>query len=323
MKKIMRKLIFVFIIAVILFPFKLRAQTEELLGNKLRNVVQAYAAAYLKPVNKALGVTLNSGMYTNTKASNLENPIQFSFYAGLKAFGFFIKDEDKKFNLRYVDTVTQGGISTPFEFTTTNAPTFFGVKDAGVATYRDNSGIQQSQQTIGGIYRSDVAPFVLLHLEAGSIYGTDVMLRFLPKVKLGKLEDISVIGFGIKHNVSQYLKTLPVDVTVQFALQKVELNSDNINIVDSDAKVFNLTVAKRFPFVDLYAGVQYDNLSTKIKYNYLTSNNVLVPVEFEMDKINNTSGILGAAFHLGGVYVNLDGNFGKNMVLTAGIGYAY
>lgn len=322
MKKL--KLVFLFLILSSTSLNKLNAQTEDLLGDKLRSVVQSYASAYLSPVNRALGITLNSGLFTPPKSSSLDEPIKFRFYAGLKAFGFIVKDEDKKFNLRYIDTVRQSGQPPrPFEFTTTNAPTFFGVNTPGTAFYNDNSGVQQSQQTIGGIYRSDIAPFVMLHLEAGSIYGTDVMLRFLPKIKLGKLQDISAIGFGIRHNVSQYFKNAPVDVTVQAAMQQVTLNSENIKVVDSDAKVVSLMVAKNFTVLNIYAGVQYDHLTTDIKYNYVTTNDVVVPIEFSMTDVNNTSGILGVGMNLGGLSLNLDGNFGKNVVFTAGIGYSY
>lgn len=323
----MKNLNFVFAVLII-FPLSSvknsNAQTEDLLGDKLRNVVQSYASAYLSPVNMALGITLNSGLFTPPKSSSLDEPIKFRFYAGMKAFGFIVKDEDKKFNLRYIDTVRQSGQpSRPFEFTTTNAPTFFGVSTPGTAFYNDNSGVQRSQQTIGGIYRSDIAPFVLLHVEAGSIYGTDVMLRFLPKIKLGKLEDISAIGFGIRHNVSQYFKTLPVDITVQAAMQQVTLNSENMNVVVSDAKVVSLMVSKNFTILNVYAGVQYDHLATDVKYNYVTTNDVVVPIEFSMADVNNTSGILGVGMNLGGLTLNLDGNFGKNVVFTAGIGYSY
>lgn len=322
----MKKLNLVFSILFVLsfYSNRLSAQTENLLGDKLRNVVQSYAAAYIRPVNNALGITLNSGLFTKPNQSSLDEPVKFRFYAGLKAFGFMVKDEDKKFNLKYIDTVRQSGQPPrAFEFTVNNAPTFFGGNQPGVAHYTDNTGVQQTQQTIGGIYRSDIAPFVLLHLEAGSIYGTDVMFRFLPSIQFGKLEDISIVGFGIKHSVSQYIPTMPVDISVQFAYQKVALNSDNIRVVNSDAKVFSLTVSKRFLLLDVYGGVQYDNLTTDIKYNYITSNDVVVPVEFRMEDINNTSGMLGIGLSLGKFYFNIDGNFGKYTVLTTGIGFSY
>lgn len=318
------KYIFIVLILTSISSNKLNAQTEDLLGDKLRSVVESYANAYLSPVNRALGITLNSGLFIPAKSSSIEEPVKLKFYAGLKSFGFIVSESDKKFNLKYIDTIRQSGQPPrAFEFTTTDAPTFFGTYTPGTAFYTDNTGVQQSQRTIGGIYRSDIAPFVLLHLEAGTIYGTDVMFRFLPKIKLGKLEDISAIGFGIRHSVSQYFTLLPVDITVQAAMQKVTLNSDNIRIVDSDAKVVSLMVSKNLSLVSLYAGVQYDHLSTDIKYNYTTSNDVVVPVQFSITDVNNTSGILGVGLNLGGIYLNLDGNFGKYTVFTAGVGYIY
>src|SRR5690554_3556873 len=114
------KYLLTFLLLFSVFVNKLNAQTEQLLGDKLQNVVEAYALEYLKPVNTALGITLNSGLFTMSNSSSLDNPVQLRFYAGVKAFGYIVKDENKKFNLRYIDTVTQGGVSRPFEFTVTD-----------------------------------------------------------------------------------------------------------------------------------------------------------------------------------------------------------
>ena len=139
-------------------------------------------------------------------------------------------------------------------------------------------------------------------LEIGSLYGTELLLRFIPPLDYGEyIGKFYFYGIGIKHSISQYfykenicrevgseiynnnsfdennqkrLIPSPFDVSVQFVYQntglknivgvtKAELNAIG-NIFD-----FNINVSKNFDnIIEVYTGLGYEHINVNGTYKY-------------------------------------------------------
>ena len=111
-------------------------------------------------------------------------------------------------------------------------------------------------------------------LEIGSLYGTELLLRFIPPVYMGEnIGDFSFWGLGLKHSLSQYFES-PIDIAFQTVYQGTYLNN-KVGVTNSELKAlatiwdFNLEFGKRFEdIIDFYAGFSYELLSIKSDFTY-------------------------------------------------------
>lgn len=137
-------------------------------------------------------------------------------------------------------------------------PTYF--------TLPNGSGI--SQMTFG-----------VPQLEVGSLFGTELLLRYIPQLDYG--ENIGEFGFwgvGISHSLSQYffdadsLRTF--DLAIQAAYQASTLDQVfgvTNGTFTAEADIFNINIHGSMPikdWFDVYAGYQFEtlNIASKIKY---------------------------------------------------------
>ncbi len=131
--------------------------------------------------------------------------------------------------------------------------------------------------------------------EIGSLYGTELLLRFIPPVYMGEnIGNFAFWGLGLKHSLSQYFES-PIDIAFQTVYQGTYLKN-SVGVTNSELKAlatiwdFNLEFGKRFENVlDFYAGFSYELLSIKSDFTYF------LPIEtqaqlglLEMIKIGET-----------------------------------
>ena len=117
--------------------------------------------------------------------------------------------------------------------------------------------------------------------EIGSIYGTELLLRFIPPVKFDKnIGDFSFYGIGLKHSLSQYFDEAPIDVAVQVVYQRTSL-SQIVGVtkaeLKADANIYdaNLQFSKKFKditpwFGDLefFGGYSFEQFNIVSTYTY-------------------------------------------------------
>lgn len=120
-------------------------------------------------------------------------------------------------------------------------------------------------------------------LEIGSFYGTELLLRFVPPVKIDKNVGLFAFwGVGLKHSLSQYFDKREVDAAIQVVYQGSHLeNSIGVTNAEltSDAKIFNinLQVSKSYEgILDIFGGISYETISIASSYKYV------LPVETQM-----------------------------------------
>jgi len=109
----------------------------------------------------------------------------------------------------------------------------------------------------------------------GSFMGTELLVRFVPKINLGStIGNFSFWGAGLKHSITQYFPKSPIDAALQVVYQgtsldntigvtnaKLKANADIINI--------NLHISKEIPkILTIYSGVSYESIKIKSTYTY-------------------------------------------------------
>ena len=179
--------------------------------------------AYGEPLFKGIGVGLNSGWYNTAKTKSL---LHFDFRVSVSAA--FVPASDKTFD------VTQIGLSNnvrPHDASQTIAPTFGGDKNTQgplLDIYDDNGQKVGSFNTPSG--KLGFVPAPQIQLTIGLIQNTDLTVRGIPSVSIGNGNNISSIGFGLRHDLVQDFvgakaaKVIPFDLAVAFGYSHLNMN---------------------------------------------------------------------------------------------------
>ncbi len=120
-------------------------------------------------------------------------------------------------------------------------------------------------------------------LEIGSLYGTELLLRFIPPINIDKnVGQFAFWGIGLKHSISQYFEKRMFDASVQVVYQGTHLEN-TIGVTNaeltSDGTIFNLNIqaSKRYDgIVDVFGGISYETITIASSYKYV------LPAETQM-----------------------------------------
>lgn len=126
--------------------------------------------------------------------------------------------------------------------------------------------------------------------EIGSLWGTELLLRFIPPIKLDKnIGDFAFWGIGLKHSLSQYFtpdepdKKPWCDLAVQAVYQGTRL-SNKIGVTQAtltaNATIWDVNVQASksiASIVDIFTGLSYEHITIQSSYEYT------LPVEIQMD----------------------------------------
>lgn len=170
------------------------------------------ANAYLQPLFKGFGNGINNGWNNTAKTKAL-----LGFDLRISASVVFIPAADKTFD------ITKIGLSSnvrPADASKTIAPTIGGNSTAPqISVYDDNNRKLETFTLPSGVL--SVIPAPQIQLTAGLVYHTEASLRYMPSVNFGSnVGSISMIGFGLKHNILQDFvgktadKIVPLDLAV-------------------------------------------------------------------------------------------------------------
>jgi len=179
-------------------------------------------------------------------------------------------------------------------------------------------------------YLEDMPVFPLFapQLTIGTFYGSSVAIRYVPAIKLSdKVGDFSYFGIGVQHNPSMWLPfPLPLEVSVGIFTQSMKLGS----VFQSTATTFGIYGSKTFGpgafNVTPYAGLSYESSSSDVTYDFVLDYPVpgtLQHVTFNLVGENSVRLMLGAAFKLGFISLNVDYNISKYNVASAGLTFIY
>lgn len=252
-------------------------------------------AAYMGPTLKGFGAGMNTGWYNTAKPHGLGRfDLTFSLNAVL------IPDAGKTFD------ASQLGFSNNLQIKAGTGPTATTLAGSSDPTnnpvyqlYADNPAPLTGQTMVAefsspkglGVAYSG-AP--TLQLAVGLVKNTEVMFRYIPTVALGDFGEIGLMGFGLKHDIKQWIPVvskMPFDMSAYFGYTKFNANkaldlkpsnAENFSGItnsdfsnqefnfDTKATTFGLILSKKIAVLTVYGAVNYQTSKTilDLKGNY-------------------------------------------------------
>ena len=187
-------------------------------------------------------------------------------------------------------------------------------------------------------------------IEVGSLYGTELLLRFIPPIKydtvVGKF---SFWGVGIKHSINQYWKRAPINLAAQFVYQGSSIEN-SVGATNSQLSAntsimgFNIQASKEYEGFNFYSGFAYETININTGFTFYLPKELqrqlgLIPLNsddpqpplypgdqrpqytnavFKNNAVKFTAGISKTFGKLG---ICLDYSISKFNILTLGIDY--
>jgi len=299
----MKKSFHVLLIVLAIAAIAGTAQAQSL-EERLQKFGQDYAKGYVGPFGEAFGAALSSGWYQNADITD-----GIDIYVGLKAMLIPVPDDSKKFKIA---SIWNGAVQ--------EVPTAF-----GEGTEIPISGVPAAATPLVYPKGYDVnwSPMLAPHISVGNIFGTRLMLRFLPEITLGDYGKFSMFGIGAQHSLSRYIPMIPLDISALIAYQKFTVS----DLISATSFTFGVQASKTLVILTVYGGVAYE--SSKFSFTYtakftdplnpgITKS---VPIAFDIDGKNTVRATVGVALSLGFVKLCADYSLASQPVASAGIGF--
>jgi hypothetical protein len=192
--------------------------------------------------------------------------------------------------------------------------------------------------------------------EIGSLYGTELLIRFIPPVELDKnIGKFSFYGLGVKHSLSQYFPDRWIDVAVQAVYQTTSLTNVvgvTNSTLEANADIWsgNIQIGKHvWGIIDVYTALAYENIQMTSVYSYVLPQELqqslgLLPLSengqaavptaeqpgdnrpqrSEVQSQNtNVKVTIGASAVVGPVRLAVDYNISQFNIFTAGLSFAF
>lgn len=361
----MRKRLFsVLVILGLVCSTSVKAQSlEETLSSLSNNV----GSAYVKPVISAFGSNLNSGWVSQVpSATVLGFHLDFKIIAMGSFFSSDVKNFGAQggffFSGSQTDQILQNSNLTPStmgqanyndlrqamiskQFTVTfSGPTIIGKKSDhlkiifpsqtvtssnGLNNYTVQQYAVDVPQVYGYLDELSGFPTAAAQLTVGTVFGTNVAIRYFPDVNIQNMGKFSFFGAGFIHNPGVWFPNpLPVDIGIGFFAQKMKVG----DIFETKTTQLGVYVSKTFGFIvsiTPYAGLTTETSKTTVSYNYQsnqTINGTPVPpvkISFELEGENSSSAVIGFNLHLAVVNINADYKFAKTSTASAGVSFGF
>lgn len=294
------------------------------LDNALRVATQDYADGYVQPVTDAFGAGMNSALFRTADAGGGIIP-KIDVYVGVSVTGTLMASSNRTF-LPQDGTLSSGGRTLRVDYDNVAVPTAFGEgsTDAQVRLVDDQTGATVATADLPpGAVDTPVAPLIIPQAGVGTVFGTDLMVRYLPETRLKGYGTIGVFGIGLRHSLSQYIPMSPVDLAVQGVYNSISLKNQNVqgDVLDASGYAFNLQASKSLPVlpVTFYGGLQYETFSSEYAYEVDLGGEPL-GVTLDQDATNSVRGLAGVSVTLAVVRLNVDYSLSANDVVTVGLG---
>ncbi len=353
-----KKVLTLMIAAGLIFSAGVKAQNLDETLSKLSSTV---GTAYVKPIISAFGSNLNSGWVSQVPKATV---LGFHFDLKIVAMGSFFPSDVKTFNASdkfYFDNNQINSILTNSGFTpgtqqynalfaamqnrafdvNFNGPTIVGKKSdflhivfpgqtitASGQSYTVNSKIIDVTQVQGFLDELPALPTAAGQLTVGTVFGTNVAIRYLPDIEIQDLGKFSYFGAGLIHNFGVWFPNpLPLDLAVGFFTQKLKVGT----VFESTATQYGVYASRTFGAIisfTPYAGLTLETSKTTVGYDY-TSNQTLngVPVKarlsMELEGENTSSAVVGFNLHLGILNINADYKLAKTKTASAGVSLGF
>jgi len=308
------------------------AQQEDI-GKQLSKVAGENAVSYLSPLLSGLGADLNSGIYHSADLHDI-----LGFDVGVKLSAVLTNDADKTFDFVLPDQIVYSGLTLragiDYDKVIPESPTALGEttgREVKIKAGRPFAG--QTIFTTPQGFNLKGVPLIVPQAAIGLPLGFEVIGRFIPTVTLppssfgDPVGKVNFIGFGLRHDIDQYIPLCPVDIAIHFMTQKLTLsdNSDN-KILSGNGTAYGVEVSKSFALLTLYGGFQLEKSKWDIEpYDYSdpTTNTAIHLSGFSVEGKNKSRFHAGLRLLLLIVNIHADYSFATQPVITAGVGISF
>jgi len=348
----MKKVIYsVIILCLFISVQNLKAQD---LNDKLSELAGIAAQPYVKPAITGFGANLNSGWVSQLPS---DTHFSLLINLKIVAMGAVINSSDKTFTSSGSITLTDESINqllslnkitpssvggqanydnlvgqikaTPFGVNF-SGPTIAGDKNKNVVmltsqrsftvgntTYTLNPEPIQITQAKGLMGNFPLFPTAAPQLTVGTVFGTNVALRYIPDVNIQNLGKLSYNGFGIIHNPGVWFPVpLPLDLGIGYFSQKLKIG----DILETTASQFGIYASKSFFIFTPYIGLTTEKSNTSISYTYnSTSSSTQAKIAFSQDGENTSGALVGLSINLFIFKLNVDYKAAKISTVSAGL----
>ncbi len=292
----MKHILSVFLVLLVFTTAYSQSDIDNLIKGSAKDanyLVQGYAA----PALNVLGFGLNQGWYNTAAPHKL-----FGFDLTVTASGISVPTSDLTYRvqntqLTSIDVITpvptNGGADVPTIFGANTKPQYQSRTTAEIIDGAPGTDLKSS--TPGGM-----VPVAMVQLGLGLPKGTDLKIRFFPSTKVGSNGSVSMIGFGIMHDIKQHIpgiKKLPFDLSafvgytsLKFEAGLNDLKSDQKATLETTAITVQGLISKKISVLTLYGGLGYNfnSSSMAVKGTFDLDNagvaKVTNPVDFSVSQ---------------------------------------
>lgn len=315
---------------------------DELLAAGLDDAKQ-FSESYFSPAAAGVMFGLSNGWYNTAEAKKPGH-----FEVSIIGNASFIKEEYQSFILN-VDDYTYLRFQDPSQQMGEIA-TSLGENDPEITMiieFENGLGMTEEMEITlpKGIGSSgvNVLPTAYLQASVGVFKGTEVKLRYLPKIDQEDVE-LQLFGGALQHELTSWIpgaKALPVSigVLVGYTHLNARYDLDDSSVVEGDNQhiktkvnslVFSAFASTKLPVINFYGGLGYvsgnsqsDLLGTyRVQTGILGSQTLIDPYSVE-NKVDGMKATLGARLKVGFFRLHADYSFQKFNNASVGISFGF
>ncbi|MDR6302020.1 DUF6588 family protein [Mesonia maritima] len=291
--------------------------------NSIQNILAAgiddakkFSKSYVAPAAEGAMYSINNGWYNSGEAKEF---LEFD----ISIIGNYstVKDENKSFTLntdnynfiRYGDGSTSKKVATAFGYNDPEISVF--------VDYPTENGTESVEivlpQGIGDT-SFDFVPTAFIQGSIGLLKGTEIKVRFVPKLKFDEVET-GLFGAGVQHEITSWLKNediFPVAISAligythfngSYDLDEGDFEGEN-QMIESNMNTWNFSaiVSTKLPVINFYGGLGYitGKADTDLKGTYTIDEGVLQGQTLKnpysiTNSINGINATLGTKLTLG------------------------
>ncbi|MBD3161386.1 MAG: hypothetical protein GF346_04200 [Candidatus Eisenbacteria bacterium] len=258
------------------------------------------AEGYLKPLQEGFGAALHSGIFRSAYI-----PVEgFHVNVEVKTMLVDFGDDDRTF-----DAETEAGFFPDDPGVTSyEAPTVIG--DTTAVRVDGQSG---TVAYFPGGFDVGSIGVAVPQITIGSFRGTQGIFRYIAlDTGDAELGDLSLIGLGARHSISQYLQDSPVDLAAMVFWQNFKLGDD---LVDATALTLGVQASRQYSAFEPYLGIAYDSFGMTVDYESEAAAEKL-SVDFETESNLHITAGLGINFSV----VHLHGEISTSSQTSYAVG---
>ncbi len=277
--------------------------------------------AYFTPIAESFGSSLNNGWYNTAKPHSLGG-----FDVTFTINTVIIPNSAKTYKIE--DKF--GGVFTSNQ---DEAFTILGSSETTEMTYKNSAtGIEETFNMPGG-FEIPIIPLPMIQAGIGLIKNTAIDVRYIPMLNIGDNINVNLFGFGVKHDLLQWIPAFGDAVPMSLSLQaghtslsaELEVSDQNIAL-NTKATTINLIASKKLSILTGYAGIGYNTSTTTFaadaNFNF---DGVEFDEKVEIDFATNKKlrANIGLRLNITLVTIQADYTFAEYPTATLGLGVSF